>query len=176
MPDPGEKPRVYVNAILCESTIREEDSRLLTAIRINDGYAVKPAALTLRNQDGTLDAGNPQIFHRPLGINLVITLRSDAPVTFVFNIKGFRPGGIPLQSLFQPLDMAIGSSVEGGHTLNVRLTVPTDEQGDFWFEFYVDSGLATKIPMRITHSAEFVSLDASKPAESPQTESTSGRT
>lgn len=128
----------------------------------------------MRNPDGTLDYGSRQIFHKPLRISLVITLRSDASVMFVLDIKGFRPGGNPVNGLFQPLDTSIGPSVYGRHTLNVRLFVPTDEQGDFWFEFYVDSALTTKIPIRIIHSAEFESLDASKRAEAPQNQSTFG--
>ena len=111
MSEPAEKSRVYVNAILCESTVREEDGRLLTAVRINHGHVVTPAALTMRNPDGTLDYGSRQIFHKPLRISLVITLRSDASVMFVLDIKGFRPGGNPLNGLFQPLDTSIGPSV-----------------------------------------------------------------
>jgi hypothetical protein len=167
------KARVYVSAILCESTIREETTNLLTAIRISDGFAINPAKITPKLPDGTLDTRNTRLFIKPVTVSLIISLRSESAASFEFNLKGFRPSGKPLTSLFGALNVEIGPNVEGGRTFNVRLTVPTDEQGDFWFEFYVDDILANKMPLRITHNSGFDSLEEHTPKASLQSLSVS---
>jgi hypothetical protein len=65
-------------------------------------------------------------------------------------MRGVRPDGERLPGGFQDLECKIGAD-GAGYTLNLNARVPTDREGTFWFEIYVDGELATKLPLRIVH-------------------------
>jgi len=74
----GGKPRVYVSAFFCESVVREKND-LLTAIRINEGYIVRPLRVTPQLPDGTPDLRNHSLIFQPLRISAVVKFCSEEP-------------------------------------------------------------------------------------------------
>jgi hypothetical protein len=79
-----------------------------------------------------------------------------------------RPSGMSMATATQiiPIEMEGGAA---GHTLNINMRLGTPEQGDYWFSFFVDDVLATKIPIRIT-LGEPVLLEPLESASTPQTQ------
>ena len=57
-----------------------------------------------------------------------------------------------------------------GYTLSADIKIAVAEEGDYWFEIYIEDQLATKVPLRITHSKKFVDLEFPQQSE-PQTPS-----
>ncbi|SPE39785.1 hypothetical protein SBA3_3410004 [Candidatus Sulfopaludibacter sp. SbA3] len=167
MSDTPSKPRVYVNALFCDTVIKESESNLLTAVRITDGYTINPLAVPPRLPDGTLDHEHPLMVFQPLRLSAVFNFRTEQPSEFSFVIKGTRPSGKPLSSSTPtPVMMRTGAGAEG-NILNVSFTMSTDEPGDYWFEFWIDDEIATKVPIRIIHGAAAVALGPESELASP---------
>ena len=147
----SDKPRVYVSAFFCQETIREREKDFLTAVRIAESFAAVPVEITPIFQG----EGEPPEFpalkvYPPLDAHAVAMFRSEQPIEFTCSMRGVRPDGGRWPGGFEDLKCKIGEDGTG-YTLNLSLRIPTDQEGTFWFEIYVEGELATKLPLRIVH-------------------------
>lgn len=139
------KTRVYANAFLCESVIRDR-ADILTAVRITNAYALNPAKYTPFLPDGTPDERNEQSFYLPFTVGLVVIFYSEQPTDFDVMLSLVPPEGQGQK--LSPTPIRCHLTVPGaGHTLNIRGTITTQVEGIFWFEVYVDGQLVTKSPL-----------------------------
>jgi len=154
---------VYVNAMLCGSVIRHRENTL-SAIRLTDGYVVNPLKIIPLLPDGNPDEANAQYVFQPLNIAAIFTFRTEEPAEFVVTLKGARPSGSPLFPSTDSFPITTGKGAEG-NVMNVNFSIMTEEEGDYWIEFYVDGVLANKVPIRITHGSQPVRIQLTgKPA------------
>jgi hypothetical protein len=144
----SEKPHVYVSAFFCDSVIRD-DKNLLTAVRINDGYRISPFRAPLQLADGTVDLEHGSVIVPPLRLSLIVRISSDNPGEFTFKITATLPSGKALRPGTLPVSFKLDGTA-AGHTFNTNLNIPNVEEGDYWFSFYIDDVLATKLPMRVS--------------------------
>src|SRR5579864_1184110 len=149
------KPRVYVSAFLCQSTIREQGD-LLTAVRIVDGFTTSAI--------GELTTG--EVMYFPVNVSAVVIFRAEMPSKSTLTIKVRDPRGEELQGT-RSFSVHSKSLIEG-HTLNINFRVPGQKEGDFWFEVYVDDELATKVPLRITHQKRVPRPEPGQPLETTE--------
>jgi hypothetical protein len=152
----GGKPRVYVNAMLCGSIIRHREN-VLSAIGLADGYTVNPLKIISALPDGSPDETNAQYVYQPLNIAAVFTFRTEEPAEFIVTLKGVRPSGSPLFPSTDSFPITTGKGAEG-NVMNVNFSITTEEEGDYWIEFYVDGALANKVPIRIMHGSQPVRI------------------
>lgn len=150
------KPRVYVNAVLCGNIIKHQEN-LLSAIRLADAYIVNPLKIIPPLSDGSPDETNAQFVYQPLRLGAIFTFRTEEPAEFTVTLKGVRPSGNPLYPSSETFHIITGSGAEG-HVMNVNFSITTEEEGDYWIEFYVDGVLANKVPIRITHGSTPVEI------------------
>jgi hypothetical protein len=149
------KPRVYVSVLFCDSVIRE-DSKLLTAIRVHDGYVLNP----LKIAPAHAGEERSSIVLLPIKFVAIIRFCSEAPVAFNWTIRGIRPSGQPLSSSEpEPMTARIDPGAEG-LTVTSNIRISSWEQGDYWFEFCVDDVVVTKAPVRIVFGDPIGPLEA----------------
>lgn len=147
-----QKPRVYANAIICDSVLQDKSTNLLTAIRIANGWSVSPYRFTPRLPDGSADEQNAQLFYPPFSIRLITLFHSEKQTKFTVTFRAITPTG-------RVMDISKGSisceiPVDGEtYTLNVKGNITTQESGLYWFEVYVDGELATRVPLQVTLQA-----------------------
>jgi hypothetical protein len=138
--------RIYVSAFFCQSVIHDKND-VLTAVRITNGYSALPTTARFELADGqTITQG----VYTPLRINAVLVFYSEQPAEFTIRLQGTDPEGIEMT----PAPPVIPCRILGGamgHAINVTMYVPTEKQGDLWFNVYLDDSLAAKMPLRITH-------------------------
>jgi hypothetical protein len=157
MPDSksGRKPRAYVSAFLCQSTIREHNN-LLTAVRLVEGFTTTAI--------GELTTG--EVMYFPVNVSAVVIFRAEGPTESNLTIKVRDPDGEELQGT-RSFPVRSKSFIEG-HTLNINFKVPGEKQGDFWFEVYVDDELMAKVPLRITHRRPVPRRESGQPLETTE--------
>jgi len=147
----ADKPRVYVAAFFCQDIIRERDNDFLTAVRIAESFAAVPVEITPVFQgEGQLPEVPAIRVYPPLDAHAVVMFRSEQPIEFTCSMRGVMPDGELWPGGFQDLKCRIGAD-GAGYTLNLSIRIPTDREGTFWFEIYVEGELATKLPLRIAH-------------------------
>jgi len=83
---------------------------------------------------------------------------------FDVNIKGFDPDGKEIQAPYSRARCQTRGGAQG-HTLNIKMFVPTEKVGEYWFDVYVDDVLKTRVPLRIMHG---------KPSTTPQPTQSTG--
>lgn len=86
------KPRIYVNAMLCDRVIKDSNG-FLTAITIMSGYSVSPLKIALASPDGAIDEAHPKFVWQPLRVNLVITFVTEESAEFETMVKIVGPRG-----------------------------------------------------------------------------------
>jgi hypothetical protein len=136
----------------CESIIKDRENNL-SAIRITDGFIVNPLKIIPTLPDGSPDEEHAQLVYQRLRIGAIFTFRSEEPTEFTVTLRGVGPSGKPLSPSVESFVVRLGKGAEG-HTKNVNFTIATEEEGDYWIEFYVDDALANKVPIRIIHGSE----------------------
>jgi hypothetical protein len=145
------KPRIYVNAMLCDRVIKDSNG-FLTAITIMSGYSVSPLKIALASPDGAIDEAHPKFVWQPLRVNLVITFVTEESAEFETMVKIVGPRGREMDdSNTHRFPVKIGGGAEG-HTISMSVRIAVPLIGEYWFEIYVDGDLATKTPMRIVYA------------------------
>jgi hypothetical protein len=132
-------PGLYVSAFFCQSTIREQETNILSAMRITDAYTVSPFSI------------DSKLVFFPIEPRLVVTFKSESPMSFRVDVVGKLPDGRDM-----PLHNAPNGKTGGGaagYTLTVTVGIPTDIPGEFWFTVYVNDLPVTKVPFRVIHAA-----------------------
>jgi len=160
----SEKPKVWVSAILCNDVIREANG-VTTALRISNGYQANPVTLTLPD-------GNSTTVFRPLEFKIIITSHCELERRFDLTFRLIKTEGEAVTDL-PPFN---GVHVKGalGMTLTINMSLPSEKQGVFWLEVYVDGELSFKMPMIVTHQPREVLLKEMEAglSHSAQTEQT----
>jgi|HubBroStandDraft_1064217.scaffolds.fasta_scaffold30335_5 hypothetical protein len=141
------KPKVYVNAILCDKVVRSKDD-FLTAITITSGYVLSPLKIAPLLKGGALDVDRAQFVLQPLRVNLIITFVTEESAEFETTIKIIGPGMGESNTHRFPVKTGAGAQA---HTMSMNIGIGIPVIGEYWFEVYVGEDLATKTPMRIKH-------------------------
>jgi hypothetical protein len=145
------RPKVYVSAVICEDIVREQDTSLLTAIRITHAFTSVPAVVTQRLPDGTRDLERQEIIFRPLKIRLVVSFYCESAVKFLFIVRGVKPDGSDLHAMENEVPVEIPYPDGGAYTLNITFRMSGSMAGVYWLQFHVDGEIANKIMLAILH-------------------------
>jgi hypothetical protein len=150
----AEKPRVYVSAFLCTTTLLDKDTELLSAIQITYAFTSYPRIRIPRLPDGSPDTDKAEMVSDPARCKMLIAMHAEAERTFDFRMKLRGPSGEHLNEFMaDPSGLqTVGAGAHGGLTLNIGLTISTSDSGLYWFEIYIDGEVATKLPLFVFHA------------------------
>jgi len=128
------RARPYVTAFLiCERVLQEKDG-VLSAIRIIDVIGVPELSVD----------GGQQFFYQ---ICMLIVLKSgDFKGACRIALKGTRPSG--KQMPIQQLTVALEGGNRGNNTI-VQANMSFQEEGDYWFEVWLNDEFVTKTPLSV---------------------------
>jgi hypothetical protein len=151
----AEKPRVYIAAFVATDAFRDDESKLLTALRIAPAFKANPLIFTPK-PGGIPDPAQAQKFYEPARCKLVMILHCESDHTFDLQIKVKNPSGVDMydeqSTPSGPCTLAAGAL--GQLILKIDLALAADLAGTHWMEIYVDGEVATKLPLLIYHSDE----------------------
>jgi hypothetical protein len=146
------KPRVYVNAVLCDRIIKDSNG-FLTAVTITSGYSISPLKVGAIAASGEVDESHAQYVWQPLRVQLVISFVAEEATEFETALKIIGPMGreVNANANTHTFQVKAGKGPEG-HTMSINVRIAVPIIGNYWFEIYVDGELATKTPMRIVYA------------------------
>lgn len=151
MPEPSDY--LSASAILCERTLTEKDSNIISAIRMMDVVSMElPPSQT---NIGTL------ALLPPVQTNLIVVFKSEKPRRFTTHLRGLRPNKEEFASGEYPVELAGGAH---GHCILLPISFEAKFPGIYWFEVWVDGNLLQRIPLFVKHTT------TAQPGSSTQTE------
>jgi len=156
MEESPSKPLIHVSAFICDSLIKEllprsdgGESVQLTAVRIGESFTVAPETINIHLPDGKVATA----LNYP-NINFTIFVQAHGERRkFKVRVKGQKPGE-EIQTLTPDFDCQTSGEVEGNNSaLTIRIIMPTDKAGIYWFWIFVDDEIALKLPLQVRHSS-----------------------
>ena len=127
---------IYTSGIICRDAIVEENTGILSAVRIVDHVVV----------DIPQPIPSGSVIAYPVPFFVIIVFKSDAPEEFEMVFSAIRPDGKRKDEA--PVPIRTGG---GPHGHNVRIRIDMDPRlvGTWWFEVNVRGEVALRLPFSV---------------------------
>ena len=135
---------IFVSAFACEKILREVDG-MITPVRLLTAFHAPPIEITF-NEDP------PRVEYRyaPVYFTIVIIFVSDQSERFAVTLTGKKPDGTALGGGPQPGSIEMEGGLAGA-SLIYSLNVPSEQEGEYWFDIFIDEDLVSRVPILIFH-------------------------